>query len=843
MKIKIYAPLDCTIKNIRKCKDGAFSSLSLGNGFLIIPKEDEFYSMFENATVKSVFETNHAYLFNVNGIEFLLHCGLNTVNLSSNVFTSYIDNNNNQSLNDRIFKVDIKQLKKENFSVETPFVYEGSYEMEGFEEKDYKRGELITIVNVPFTNRLIKDEKIEEDLEGYESKFLKLAKEINELVGTKENYDKVYNCVTRVRFKILDKKKVKYEELKKLLNIKGVNWAGNELQVIVGGESGLVKKEIKKLNNGDYSNIDFKKNNKDKKFSISSALSGILVPCLPLLTASGLLFALYSILTQSKAIPSDPQENMFGFLMYISSITGLSLVGIFLCYNTTKYFGGNVYIAILIGLILTSRLYSFVGTQVSSEMVDGAKSIKDIAFGTFINDIDRGINGWYLFRIGDYPVTIRAYEGSIIPFVAAGFILTKVDILTKKIVPKSLDFIFGTFLTMILTLIPMFFILGPLLSLVEYGISTAIIWMEKWPFGIGITIYGLLYQAIVLTGTHNIINMAVNISFLKGTPSLIFAVAGVAMYAQAGGCIGVILLTKNKVFKRNAGLTLAPLFLGGISEPLLYGVTIPKIKPFIASSLAAGITSFLIYYLDLKIDIPAGGGLFAIFGFIGIKKQLLILLMWTLSIGFAILFTILIYKEKLDEFKYSMKYNRLLKKILIKSNLKENEVSNVFNNLKEASNEIKNNKLLFKNYEKYLISLNCIDAKLEKIKFKEEKNKNKLYKSAIRAKKNKNLTVEDKNKIILKFKNYNLNNEKNVLELKKQNIILTSVDLKNKFDNFINKIFDKQKSILTSINESISFNKEKILNGFSNSLNSINLCYDLKTKLNDKFNFKKDWKM
>ncbi|WP_028124316.1 PTS transporter subunit EIIB [Mesoplasma melaleucae] len=65
------------------------------------------------------------------------------------------------------------------------------------------------------------------DLLNFKSKYYTISLQINELVGGKENYEKVYNCITRVRFKIKDKSKVKIDKLKndklkKINLVKGV---------------------------------------------------------------------------------------------------------------------------------------------------------------------------------------------------------------------------------------------------------------------------------------------------------------------------------------------------------------------------------------------------------------------------------------------------------------------------------------------------------------------------------------------------------------------------------------------------------------------------------------------
>lgn len=71
----------------------------------------------------------------------------------------------------------------------------------------------------------------------------------------------------------------------------------------------------------------------------------------------------------------------------MSAITGLSLVGIFFCYNTVKFFGGNPLYGLLVGLILTSRLYANITpTIIPMEHIEGFLTLKDMHFGNFIRD-------------------------------------------------------------------------------------------------------------------------------------------------------------------------------------------------------------------------------------------------------------------------------------------------------------------------------------------------------------------------------------------------------------------------------------------------------------------------
>lgn len=67
------------------------------------------------------------------------------------------------------------------------------------------------------------------------SKYDELAKVVPELVGGVENVSYFTHCVTRLRFDIKDKNKIDLKKVKKAPGVKGAQWSGNQLQMIIGG--------------------------------------------------------------------------------------------------------------------------------------------------------------------------------------------------------------------------------------------------------------------------------------------------------------------------------------------------------------------------------------------------------------------------------------------------------------------------------------------------------------------------------------------------------------------------------------------------------------------------------
>ena len=88
-KISIIAPLSGTIVALEEVPDPVFSEKALGDGAAILPEDGKIYSPV-NGTVASIAATNHAYGFqSEDGLDVLVHVGLETVGLNGEGFTLY----------------------------------------------------------------------------------------------------------------------------------------------------------------------------------------------------------------------------------------------------------------------------------------------------------------------------------------------------------------------------------------------------------------------------------------------------------------------------------------------------------------------------------------------------------------------------------------------------------------------------------------------------------------------------------------------------------------------------------------------------------------------------------
>ncbi len=121
-KKNVYAPISGKVISLEKVNDSTFSNKLLGDGIAIIPKDGKVYAPF-NGIVSSVFPTKHAItLKSDEGVELLIHMGLETVKLEGKGFESKISEGNRITKGDLILEMDLETILSEGYEIITPII-------------------------------------------------------------------------------------------------------------------------------------------------------------------------------------------------------------------------------------------------------------------------------------------------------------------------------------------------------------------------------------------------------------------------------------------------------------------------------------------------------------------------------------------------------------------------------------------------------------------------------------------------------------------------------------------------------------------------------------------------
>lgn len=121
-KKNILTPMNGTVIRIKDTGDEVFSQKMVGDGVTIIPSDGEVLSPVDGEIIQ-VFDTLHAYgIRSKDGVEILIHIGINTVELKGEGFKSFVKNNQIIKSGDKIAYADLGFLESKGYSLHTPVI-------------------------------------------------------------------------------------------------------------------------------------------------------------------------------------------------------------------------------------------------------------------------------------------------------------------------------------------------------------------------------------------------------------------------------------------------------------------------------------------------------------------------------------------------------------------------------------------------------------------------------------------------------------------------------------------------------------------------------------------------
>jgi PTS system beta-glucosides-specific IIC component len=119
---KVMLPVSGEVKDLSECTDEMFRNRALGDGVLVIPDDGKIVAPFDG-TVTALFDTGHAIgLTSDDGLEVLIHIGLDTVELNGKPFDVKVSQGEHVKLGQLLMNVDLEQIKASGKSTETPVI-------------------------------------------------------------------------------------------------------------------------------------------------------------------------------------------------------------------------------------------------------------------------------------------------------------------------------------------------------------------------------------------------------------------------------------------------------------------------------------------------------------------------------------------------------------------------------------------------------------------------------------------------------------------------------------------------------------------------------------------------
>lgn len=134
-KVQLIQPLPGKVVGLTEVPDEMFAEKMLGDGFAVVPSEDVFEVVAPiSGTLVKVFKTLHAFaLKSDEGLEVLVHIGLETVELKGAGFTELAHTGDHVTAGTPVVKVDGAQVTAAGYNLITPVVLTNPAQVDALE--------------------------------------------------------------------------------------------------------------------------------------------------------------------------------------------------------------------------------------------------------------------------------------------------------------------------------------------------------------------------------------------------------------------------------------------------------------------------------------------------------------------------------------------------------------------------------------------------------------------------------------------------------------------------------------------------------------------------------------
>lgn len=416
--------------------------------------------------------------------------------------------------------------------------------------------------------------------------YTDLATDIVAHVGGKENISSLKHCVTRLRFGLKDESKANTDYLKARDGVVTVVQAGGQYQVVIGNHVPDVYAAVQKVAgiSGDGSlDIDEGDGPKGNLFErFIDLLSGIFQAFLGPLAAAGIIKGIVAIMA-SRGMTSDNSAIYAilnaagdGFFQYLPLLVALT---------SARKFKMNEFTALAIGMAL---IYPTLPGSLATLKEAGLDNVFGIPF---------------------VLPTAGSYLSTVIPAILATWVASIIEKNIRKVTPDVVKLFVVPFVTILVAVPLTFLVVGPVANFISDLLSnsfTAIMNFSPLLYGL---ILGATWQVLVMFGMHWAVVPLAIMQVASNGMSSILVPALLPNFTQTGVLLAIMLKTKeSKVKTVSMPAFVSSLF--GVTEPAIYGVTLPMKTPFFISCAVSGVIGAATMFFNVTGYSVGGMGVF-----------------------------------------------------------------------------------------------------------------------------------------------------------------------------------------------------------------------------------------
>lgn len=294
----LLAPATGAVIALAKTSDPIFSQGTMGDGFGLTPTVGKVVAPV-SGKISMVADTKHAVGIVTNeGLEVLVHMGVDTVGLKGAPFTIKIENGQEVKAGDEIAEMDLDEIKAKGLDTTIMVLITNSADkISGLDvtEGEAEAGEVVATAYLKTSET--------EDTSSKKLSYPELAAFIIKNVGGKDNVNNVIHCITRLRFYLKDESKANDDVLKNQRGILDVMHASGQYQVVIGNEvTNVFDEVVKQLGPLDSEAApapeDDGKNPVSKAFgNLIGFITGSMSPIIGVIAAAGIIKGILALLT------------------------------------------------------------------------------------------------------------------------------------------------------------------------------------------------------------------------------------------------------------------------------------------------------------------------------------------------------------------------------------------------------------------------------------------------------------------------------------------------------------------------------------------------------------------
>lgn len=411
-------------------------------------------------------------------------------------------------------------------------------------------------------------------------KYENLSKQIIKAVGGKNNIISVVHCATRLRFTLKDESKANDEEVKAIKEVLSLVKKGGQYQLVIGNNVDLVYNDLVKIANINPKPDKKEKDDRSVFDKIIGSITGSIAPVIPLLAGCGMGKVLLLVLTMLGVLAKESQTYMI--LNFIFD-TGFYFMPGFVGFSAAKIFGSNQYLGAFLGLVTVHPDWV--------SLVSAEKPVEFLGIG----------------------VSLVKYSSTLVPAILSVWIMSYIERFAKKIVPEMIKVFTEPLLIVILSVPLTFIVIGPVGNFISNLVAAGSMFIYNHGGFIAIPILAMVYPWLVSIGIHKALSpVSISLVAERGFDPIIRVVALCSNMAQAAASLAVSFKTKNKALKSLAFSSSMTAFLGGITEPAMYGVNLKLKKPMYASMIGGAVAGLFAGIVKLKAFIYVTPGLLSL---------------------------------------------------------------------------------------------------------------------------------------------------------------------------------------------------------------------------------------